>query len=342
MNMKKLSNQCDARENEPSSLDRLLRDMTLLSCIALVSTLATPTCKADPPWSKTNTPPTPPSAPDGVAPGTAAVDLTKAYDAHDFRPDVTQDQKIHVHIDFGRVFESLGNFEAALAEYQQALEACQHKGLGRIRSADEALVERRIAGTLDRLGRFSQAEVHYKKAIRLSPRDPKIWNDAGYSYYLQGRWADAARTLRTALRYAPDDPRITTNLGLTLAAAGRTKEALVALSRFTGDANGHANLGFLLAATGQVEMARNQYLQALALNPNLRLAQRALAQLDRARQEETAATNPPAIPAPSMLSLGHSPQSDGAVQQASETGPQIPPPRKFLVAPPPVPSLEGP
>jgi Flp pilus assembly protein TadD len=342
MNIKKLSNQSDARAIEPSSLIRLLRAMALLSCVALVSTLATPTCKAGPPWPKSNTPPTPPSAPEGVAPGTTAVDLTKAYDSHDFRPDVTRDQKIHVHIDFGRVFESLGNFEAALAEYQQALEACGHKGLDRLRSADEALVERRIAGALDRLGRFSQAEVHYKKAIRLSPKDPKIWNDAGYSYYLQGRWADAARTLRTALRYAPDDPRITTNLGLTLAAAGRTKEALAALSRFTGDASGHANLGFLLAATGQVELARDQYLQALALNPNLQLAQRALAQLDRARQEETAATNAPAIPAPASHSLVRLPQSDGAVQQASETRPQVPPPRQFLVAPPPVPSLDGP
>ena len=90
-------------------------------------------------------------------------------------------------------------------EYQQALEAC-----GRKRSADQ--VHRRGARraadrqALDRLGRFSQAEVHYKKAIRLSPRDPKIWNDAGYSYYLQGRWADAERAFRTALGYPPDDP----------------------------------------------------------------------------------------------------------------------------------------
>ena len=43
------------------------------------------------------------------------------------------------------------------------------------------------------LGRFAQAETHYQKALKLSPKDPKIWNDAGYSYYLQGRWADAER-----------------------------------------------------------------------------------------------------------------------------------------------------
>ena len=37
---------------------------------------------------------------------------------------------------------------------------------------------------------------------------------------------------------------------VTLAAAGRTKEALSILSKYSGDAVGHANLGYLLAATG--------------------------------------------------------------------------------------------
>ena len=178
---------------------------------------------ADPPWRKSDSPVTPPAAPDSVSPGTAAVDLTKAYDPNGFRKDVTQDQRIHVHIDLGRVFESQGNFDAALSEYQQALAACEQKGIGRSRSADEALAQRRIGNAYDRLGRFAQAELHYKKALRLSSRDPRIWNDVGYSYYLQGRWADAERTLKTGMKHAPEDIRLKTNLGLTLAAAGRTR-----------------------------------------------------------------------------------------------------------------------
>ena len=315
--------------------------MALLSCIAVVSTmLVTSSCKADPPWRKTDPPPTPPAAPETVAPGTVAVDLTKAHDPNEFREDVTQDQRIHVHIDFGRVFESQGNFEAALSEYQQALAACEHKGIGRTRSADEALAHRRIGNALDRLGRFAQAEMHYKKALRLSPRDPKIWNDAGYSYYLQGRWADAERTLKSGSRLAPEDVKLKTNLGLTLAAAGRTNEALPMLSQYSGDAIGHANLGFLLAATGQVELARQQYLQALALRPSLALARRALAQLDRARDAEAvaAAGQPPAqsvITAPARA-------SDDAVRKAATTRTRIPPPRQFTAAPPSGPPLSGP
>jgi len=313
---------------------------TALSCIAVVSTmLVTSSCKADPPWRKTDPPPTPPAAPETVAPGTVAVDLTKAHDPNEFHKHVTQDQRIHVHIDFGRVFESQGNFEAALSEYQQALAACEHKGIGRTRSADEALAHRRIGNALDRLGRFAQAEMHYKKALRLSPRDPKIWNDAGYSYYLQGRWADAERTFKSGSRLAPEDVKLKTNLGLTLAAAGRTKEALPLLSQYSGDAIGHANLGFLLAATGQVELARQQYLQALALRPSLALARRALAQLDRARDAEAVAAAGQAGAQPVIAAPARS--SDGAVLKAATTRSRIPPTRQLTAAPPSGPPSVG-
>jgi len=302
-------------------------------------------CLSAPPRNNPESNPAPPPVPEGSAPGTVAVDLTRALDPNGFQAKVTQDQRIPVHLDLGRVFEQKGNLEAALMEYQQALAACERRGIGRTRSTDEALTQRRIANVLDRMGRFAQAEVHYRKALHLNPRDPKIWNDAGYSYYLQGRWADAERALKTALRYAPEDARITTNLGLTLAAAGRTKEAISLLSRYSGDAIGHANLGFLLAATGQIDLAKQQYLQALALRPKLALAQRALAQLDRAAEAEHVADSPARLgpqPALAAAKVGSASAPDRDVVKATGTSGKIPPPRNFTVNPPPLPSLNGP
>ena len=113
-----------------------------------------------------------------------------------------------MHIDFGRAFESQGNLDAAIQEYQDALTVIETRRHGPFRPSDEALAHRRIGSAMDRLGRFAQAETHYKKALKQSPKDPKIWNDAGYSYYLQGRWADAERALKTAAHFAPDDERI--------------------------------------------------------------------------------------------------------------------------------------
>src|SRR5205823_1145064 len=111
--------------------------------------------------------------------------------------------------------------------------------------------------------------------------DARVWNDAGYSYYLQGRWADAVRCLKTATRMEPTDARSQTNLGLALAASGKEAEALEALGKAGGQAVGHANLGYLLAAEGRTAAAAEHYRKALELRPQLAEARVALAQLER-------------------------------------------------------------
>jgi Flp pilus assembly protein TadD len=198
-----------------------------------------------------------------------------------------------VHLDFGRVFETQGNVDAAILEYRDALNVVQSRRRGPFRPEDEALAHRRMGGALDRLGRFADAEAHYATAQKLSPKDAKIWNDAGYNFYLQGRWSESERALRMAAKLAPDDQRIRVNLGLTLAAAGKSDEAFGLLSQSSGDAVGHANLGYLLAARGQVDLARRQYETALGLRPDFDLARRALAKLDTKNGGVHSANNSP-------------------------------------------------
>ena len=237
-----------------------------------------------PPVAPAPIPASPAVAQDGSVPVTVNVTRTTVGDDTTFHKTATDRQRFQVHLDFGRVFETQRNFDGAIQEYQEALKVAETAGHREFKAADRALDHRRMAAVLDRQGRFPQAEDHYKKAMKLDPKDPKIWNDAGYSYYLQGRWAESERALRTALKLAPDDARTRTNLGLTLAAAGRTQEALPLLSRAQGDAMGHANLGYLLAATGQFALARQEYQKALAMRPDLELPRRALVQLDRQQQ----------------------------------------------------------
>jgi Flp pilus assembly protein TadD len=249
----------------------------------------------------------------------------------DFHEKATSRQQFQVHIDFGRAFEAQGNLDAAILEYQDALKVIENKRRGPFRAADEALAHRRIGGAMDRQGRFAQAETHYKNALKLSPKDPKSWNDAGYSYYLQGRWADAEQALKTAIRLAPNDERIRTNLGLTLAAEGRTKEALPLLSQSNGEAIGHINLGYLLAASGQLDLARQQYESALALRPDLTVARRALAQLDH-KQALTRPGGPsPALAAQGTRTTAH--PVDPGVNQASTATIKVPPPLPKRILP---------
>jgi tetratricopeptide (TPR) repeat protein len=252
---------------------------------------------------------------------------------NEFRATATERQKFQVHMDFGRIFEGQGDFEAAVLEYQDALTILHNKRRGDLTQVDEALVHRRVGGALGRLGRFALAEVHYKKAMQLAPKDPRVWNDAGYSYYLQGRYAEAEITLKTGLSLAPDDERIKTNLGLSLAALGRNQEALGLLSQSSGDAIAHANLGYLLAATGQLDLARQQYETALALRPELDLARRALAQLDHRQHPAPAVSHMPTEMAQSQSQRQPFAPVDSSVQRVSPSGATravIPPPRPGL------------
>ena len=207
----------------------------------------------------------------------------RAQDRTSFPSKLTREQEYNAHLELGRFQESQENFDLALGEYLKALEACEtHSALleGGKNIAKQAMAHRRMGTALDRLGRFEQAENEYRTALKLSPNDPKVWNDAGYSYYLQGRWADAERSLKTAEKLDPHNTRIMTNLGLTLAASGQTEPALAEFTRAGGNAAGHTNLAYILAAMGNTAEAEKHYKLALAIQPDLGPAKTALAALD--------------------------------------------------------------
>jgi tetratricopeptide (TPR) repeat protein len=234
----------------------------------------------------------------------------------EFRKEVTPLQQFNVHVELGRAQESQEHYAEAVLEYEKAIEACQ-KPIARfagssISPARQSLAHRRLGAALDHLGRFAQSEVQYRAALRLSPNDPKVWNDAGYSCYLQGRWDDAIRDFKMAEKLEPDNPRFQTNLGLVLAATGKNDEALAALIRAGGEAAGHANMAFLMASQGKTDLARKHYQTALAIRPDLGPARQALAALEardtqerQVAQRDAAPTiplpTPPQAPSPSVL-----------------------------------------
>jgi Flp pilus assembly protein TadD len=276
--------------NRPSSRGRFLdglrsRRLGLALGLACVLPVAAAGCNSLETWEqarKTRQNLNPPLAPDQ-----APTQIGRLGPKTDFHSTVGQEQKFNVHVEMAKVLESQGQYEAAIAEYQKSLEAADKSGVGRgnpkIGGSLHALAHRRMANDYGRLGRFAQAEVHFREALKLDPKDAKLWNDAGYSYYLQARYADAERTLKMAQELDPSNTRVATNLGLVLAATGREDEALAELSKANGPAAGHANLAFLLAARGQSEKARRQYQKALSLQPNLPVVKQALGRLDRDR-----------------------------------------------------------
>jgi Flp pilus assembly protein TadD len=218
-----------------------------------------------------------------------------------FQAKAEPGQELGVHMEMGRGHESQGQLEAAVVDFQKALDSLEKPGRkhepGHSLATEKATAHRKLAVVLDRLGHFGQSEAHYQAALKLAPDDPKVWNNAGYSLYVQGRCAEAERTLRTAVRLAPDDQRYATNLGLALAAQGKTDEAFRVLSRAGGPAAAHANLGYVLAATGHRAEAAEAYRKALALQPNLPVAEVALAQLNKPTADVASLPQLPGDPA---------------------------------------------
>jgi Tfp pilus assembly protein PilF len=215
-----------------------------------------------------------------------------AFSRTGFEAKAKPEQELGVHMEMGRGHEAQGQLEAAAVDYLKALEFLEKPGRRHESARDlagrKATAHRKLAVVLDRLGRFPESDVHYKAALKAAPDDPKVWNNAGYSLYIQRRWDESERALRTAARLAPDDPAVATNLGLTLAAQQKVDEAMKVMARAVGPAAARANIGFVLAATGRRAEAVAQYRLALDLQPSLPEAEAALARL--AKDGEPSAT----------------------------------------------------
>lgn len=206
-------------------------------------------------------------------------------------PNLTPRRATNVHLDLGRVFESRGQLDAAEGEYRKALDSEDRK----VDKATRAMAHRKLASVLDRQGKFADSGAHHREATKLAPKDHRVWNDSGYSSYLQGRFDEAITLLREAEKLEPNDKKTLTNLGLALAASGRDDEATAIFSRAGGPSAAEANLAYIQAATGRTDEARGRYETLLSQNPAHPVALKAIGQLDTdaVRSAEMIASTPP-------------------------------------------------
>ncbi len=231
------------------------------------------------------------------------------------RSRLSEAKQVEAHLDLAHAYEAQGDEVTATFHYLQAIEASQSRKTAETR----AKAHRKLAIAADRKGRFDEAEKHHQSAIKLASKNPKVWNDAGYSAYLQGNWEEAEKRLRNATKLSPNDSRILTNLGLTLAASGRTDDALQVLSQAGGTASAHANLGYILAAKGLETEARDQYAAALAIDPDLEPARLALTQINIPPANSPEQTLDPHLNPQEILARPSTPNSE--IQRTSATLP---------------------
>ncbi|MEP7328578.1 MAG: type IV pilus biogenesis/stability protein PilW, partial [Betaproteobacteria bacterium] len=112
------------------------------------------------------------------------------------------------------------------------------------------------------------------EAVKLDPRNPKIYNVYGLVYTVMGDDANAQLNFLKALEISPNDSEVRQNWGWYLCTHGREKESIEQFEQAvrnplykTPDIS-LANAGKCAAAVGENKRAEDFYKRALALAPN--------------------------------------------------------------------------
>ncbi len=180
-------------------------------------------------------------------------------------------------------FDKKGNDFNAIEQYEKVLQI-EPKN-------KEAM--RRLTVLYDHLGEFAKAGAYYEKLEKLTPRDANLFNDWGYSCFLQNKYAEAEKHLRHALELKPDHVKARSNLGMALGQQERYQEAFKAFrDAKLSEADAHCDLGYVYCCKGKFDDARREYTLASKLDPGCSKAKELLTLIDqpsRRLQAEAAA-----------------------------------------------------
>lgn len=192
-------------------------------------------------------------------------------------PDSRRELKNPTRLDltYAQWQEQIGNLPAAEESYRRVLEE-------RPDSIDAMIGLARLEQLA---GRPESAERAYAQAARSAPGNAQIQNAFGQFYASQGRWADAAGKHAQATKADPGNAVYRQHYAVALAHAGRTGEALAQFQQAVGEAEGHYNLGYILYEQGRTELAEREFLQAVALRPDLDAAQTMLDEIRRGGED---------------------------------------------------------
>jgi tetratricopeptide (TPR) repeat protein len=137
--------------------------------------------------------------------------------------------------------------------------------------------------SLEKLGRYDEAEVSYRHALRISPNSWHARNGLGVTLKRQGRNEEAMVAYEEALAIYPKAVSVRTNLGAlhrVMGNEGRAENAFREALRIEPRNDGaNNNLGNIFKGRGQQDSAEVYYRKALEVNPDLPQANQNLGDL---------------------------------------------------------------
>jgi Flp pilus assembly protein TadD len=108
----------------------------------------------------------------------------------------------------------------------------------------------------------------FKAAVEADKQNVEYLNNYGFLLYQNHDYDDATKYLKRAAKLAPNDPRIWNNLGLAQCRRGKFDDAYQSFARAVGEFNGHVNVASQLMAQGQAKEAIKHLEKAQAMQPN--------------------------------------------------------------------------
>ena len=207
----------------------------------------------------------------------------------------------YLRADSARLFEEMGDFDSAIAEWQRARDLIPFapapyyytgRLLARKDKPEEALslldralqIRPDFPEALDETGQLllqqsrpAEALVRFEKAATLEPQNPRLCVHRAEALARLGRRSEGMDQLREAVRLQPGYSEGHYLLGVELAMAGSVREAaleFLEVIRLTPNyAPGHLNLGVALVKLGKTPEAIGQFRETLRLDPSNRKAQ---------------------------------------------------------------------
>lgn len=125
-------------------------------------------------------------------------------------------------------------------------------------------------------GEHDKAIAAFNAALAVNPRAASVLNNRGYSFYLDGQYAEATRDFTAASQMGVD--RAWLNLGLVLARQQRYSEAVHMMTRTIAAEIAYNDVGYIALQQGDVGIAETYFRKAIQIAPRyFEAAQRNLA-----------------------------------------------------------------